>query len=227
MDKKYELTDETIEENGVILHRIKALKNFGTIEIGDLGGFIECENNLSHSGNCWVYYHAKVYDNAMVYGNAKVYDNAIVYGKSEVYDYAEVFGGSKVYDHANIFGNCRICGNVHVYNHARIFGTAKVSGSARVFNNAEIYGNTKIDGRTEITKSISDSNAYISIGPIGSRNDFTTFIKTEEGTIHVNCGCFSGSIDKFKDKVIETHGDNKHARNYLDICKFVEIKFNL
>lgn len=35
--KKYELTDETCEFNGVVLHRIRALRNFNNVHEGDLG----------------------------------------------------------------------------------------------------------------------------------------------------------------------------------------------
>lgn len=72
MERKYELTDETIIFNGRILHRIKAVRNFGNVKAGDLGGFIEKDENLSHYGDCWVYGNARVYGNAEVYGNARV-----------------------------------------------------------------------------------------------------------------------------------------------------------
>ncbi|UNF53002.1 hypothetical protein MNL01_04770 [Bartonella krasnovii] len=55
MGKKYELTDETTEVGDHTLHRIRALRDFGNVQVGDLGGFIEYEGNLSHLGNCWVY----------------------------------------------------------------------------------------------------------------------------------------------------------------------------
>jgi hypothetical protein len=42
-DKKYGLTGETIEVDGHILYRIQALKDFGDVKKGDLGGFIEKE----------------------------------------------------------------------------------------------------------------------------------------------------------------------------------------
>ena len=38
MDKKYELTDETMEFDGHTLHRIRALKSFSDVMKGDLGG---------------------------------------------------------------------------------------------------------------------------------------------------------------------------------------------
>ena len=59
--EKYELTEETIKVEGVTLYRIKALKDFGNVKKGDLGGFVQSEMNLSHYGNCWIYNDAKVY----------------------------------------------------------------------------------------------------------------------------------------------------------------------
>lgn len=66
MEKKYELTDEILEVGGRVLHRINALRNFGNIKQGEIGGWIENEDNLSHCGDCWVYGDAEVYGNAEV-----------------------------------------------------------------------------------------------------------------------------------------------------------------
>lgn len=61
--KKYELTDDTITVGGRILHRIKALKSFSDVEEGDLGGYVEKEDNLDHSGEAWVSGNARVRNN--------------------------------------------------------------------------------------------------------------------------------------------------------------------
>ncbi|WP_375627124.1 MULTISPECIES: hypothetical protein [unclassified Bartonella] len=61
MQKKYEFTDETTEVDGKTLHRIRALRDFGGIKADDLGGLIEHEGNLSHEGNCWIWYKACVF----------------------------------------------------------------------------------------------------------------------------------------------------------------------
>ena len=91
--KKYEmLQDQTIEWCGRTLYRIRALRDFGNVRAGDVGGYIECERNLSQDGNAWVYDDARVCgdawvsDNARVYGNALVCDNARVYGDALVCD---------------------------------------------------------------------------------------------------------------------------------------------
>ena len=53
--KKFELTAEFVTNIfGKKLFRIKALVAFGDVEKGELGGFIEKEDNLSHLGDAWV-----------------------------------------------------------------------------------------------------------------------------------------------------------------------------
>ncbi|MDO9965761.1 hypothetical protein Q7413_10475 [Glaesserella parasuis] len=89
--KKYELLkDDTVEHFGTTLYRIKALITFGLVGAGQLGGYIETEKNLDHSGNAWVY------DNALVYGDARVYGNARVFGNAWMCGNARVFGNAWV-----------------------------------------------------------------------------------------------------------------------------------
>ena len=168
MSKKYELTDETVRINSIILHRIKALTDFGDVDAGDLGGWVESERNLSHDGNAWVY------DNALVYGNARVYGNALVYG------------------------NARVYGNALVYGNARVYGDAQVCGNAWVYGDAQVCGNGHL----------------LQVGPIGSRDGYTTFYRAKDNTISVTCGCFCGSIDDFEARVREVHGDSKYGKEY-------------
>ena len=98
--KKFELTAEFVTNIfGKKLFRIKALVAFGDVEKGELGGFIEKEDNLSHSGNSWVSGNARVCGDAWVCGDARVCGNAWVCGDAWVYgdaDYAVVTG----------FGHC-------------------------------------------------------------------------------------------------------------------------
>ena len=88
--KKYELTSETKVFFGKTLYRIKALVQFGNVNAGDLGGWIEKEENLSQYGNARVSGGARVYGNARVSGDARVYGDAEVYGNAWVYGNAEV-----------------------------------------------------------------------------------------------------------------------------------------
>lgn len=60
--RKYEVTSETVREDGKLLHRIRALIDIPeqNVKADDLGGFVETENNLSHNGTCWIRDNARV-----------------------------------------------------------------------------------------------------------------------------------------------------------------------
>lgn len=93
--KKFELTAEFVTNVlGKKLFRIKALVAFGNVEKGELGGFIEKEDNLSHDGNAWVFGNAQVFGNARVSGDARVYDDA---------DYAVVKGFGRCFRTTTFF----------------------------------------------------------------------------------------------------------------------------
>lgn len=167
--KKFELTADRIEEKGVTLHRIKALIDFWDVKAGELGGYVEKEENLSQYGNAWLSGKALVYGNAQVFGEARVYDNA------------------------RIFGDAWVCGNAEVYD------------DARVCSNAD----------------------YIYLKGFGSHNRSTTIFRTKSGNICVSCGCFIGSLQEFENKVKETHGNNKFAKEYLALVEAAKIHFEV
>ena len=90
--KKFELTNEFITNMfGTKLFRIRALVEFGDVEAGELGGYVEKESNLGHDDNAWVYGDAQVSGDARVCGNARVYGDARVCGNGD-YAYAHGFG---------------------------------------------------------------------------------------------------------------------------------------
>lgn len=104
--EKYELTKETIKNNfGKKLFRIRALVDFADVKKGDLGGFIEKEENLSHYNDSWVY------DNAFVCGNSRVFDNARVCGDARVHGNARISSNARIFEDSDYstvtgFGRC-------------------------------------------------------------------------------------------------------------------------
>jgi len=96
--KKYELlkNDTVTAPNGKTLYRIKSLINFGVVVAGSLGGYIEKEDNLAHSGNAWVFGNAEVFgnacvsDDAWVSGNARVSGDALVSGNDDLVWFSNV-----------------------------------------------------------------------------------------------------------------------------------------
>lgn len=78
-EPKYKFTDKTRNHFGERrLYQIVALRSFDDVKEGDIGGWIESEDNLSHDGNCWVYRDAWAFGEARVFGNGKVYSDGIV-----------------------------------------------------------------------------------------------------------------------------------------------------
>lgn len=141
--KKFEFTGETktisLFFRTATLHRIRAVAEFGLVKIGDLGGWIEKEENLSHEGKAWV------------------------------------------------------CGDAEVWGNAEVFSASHV----------------------------------LVIGAIGSRDDFTTFFRDKDNEITVKCGCFLGKIDKFLEKVTQTHGDSKYALVYRAAVEVARLQIDL
>ena len=152
--KKFELTTDSKIFCGKKLFRIKALVSFDVVRKGDVGGYVESENNLSDEGNAWVYKNALVYGNARVYDNAWVYENACVRGDARVY------------------GNAWVCEN------------ACVSGDARVYVDADyatIKGFGSGNRNTTFFK-INDGGVGVECGCyFGNLADFRSKVKETHG----------------------------------------------
>ena len=130
--KKFELTSDFVTFLGRKLFRIRALIEFGDVKSGELGGYVEKEENLAQDGDAWVY------------------------------------------------GDARVCGDAD-YAYAHGFGS---------------------EYRT------------------------TTFFRLKDGGVGVRCGCFYGTLQEFRDKVRETHGKTKKAREYLMLADLMELRFS-
>lgn len=221
MDRKYELLkDDCINYCGKTLYRIKALRNFGGIEVGDIGGYIEKEDNLSHEHNCWVYKHAKVFGDAYVFENAEVYGNAKILGNARVYENAQIYGNAEVH------GSSKICGNAIVSGNVVVFGNAKIYGDAYIFGDAEVYGSAVINKGT-ITGRVS--MPYKDIFQHQCENRMLTAILTEDDQILYSIGCqHKITEEEFIYRIHNTDGglkENPHRAEYLKLIKTINFHF--
>lgn len=107
--KKYGFTGETMEYNGIILHRIQALVDFFEVKAGDLGGWIEKEENLSQEGECWVYDESKAIGDTKISGIVFVSDNSVIID-SEISGHAIVVE-SKVTSNSIVTGGTMLSGS--------------------------------------------------------------------------------------------------------------------
>ncbi len=55
--KKYKILTDRSDTlyDGTKVYQIQALRDFGNVRKGDIGGWVESESNLSQDGDCWVY----------------------------------------------------------------------------------------------------------------------------------------------------------------------------
>ena len=150
-EKKYEITSiamrVTAQGRGFVGYRIRALKDFGDIRKGDIGGCVQRETNLSQKGNSWIY------------------PGAIAAGFSRVEGDAVVSEGSVIFDRAKIYGNARVSGpNTAIGGKCEVYGNALVTTSS-VMDKSKIYGhaiveNSDILGSTYVYENAVVHNAW-------------------------------------------------------------------
>ena len=120
MTKKYEMTSDTRKLiDGREVHRIKALRDFGKVKRGDVGGWIEKEENLSHEGNCWIFDHMTVCGNAQVSDDAKLNGYGMISNDAVIRDNAHVnnliIGGkSYIGGDVSLSSRCIICDDARI-----------------------------------------------------------------------------------------------------------------
>lgn len=178
---KYELTRKKLDYYGKELYRIRAteeiLNDKGGIvaQKGELGGFVQSEENLSQHGFSWVADTAKVYDNAyvsggsIVRGNAEVFGNAVVLGKSDISGYCTVSGdcvidSSQISEHARVFGRAYadksiLGGMISVFGNSIITSTDLHEYKLAV----EVCGCAAIESRRDIIEMAGISDGVLPI----------------------------------------------------------------
>ena len=125
--RKYELTNISMEFGIKTLYRIRALKDFSDVKVGDLGGWVQSEDNLSQKGECWIYDEAKCMDNARMYDNSKMFDNTEMFDDSAMYEYSVMNG------YSIIFGNSEMYGDSEMHDHSRMYGDSILKDEEKLY----------------------------------------------------------------------------------------------
>lgn len=164
-DDKYEFYGPE-NENG--FRRIRALRSFGEVKEGEVGGYIQSEDNLSQSGTCWVYDDAQVYGKAYVKEDAQVRDCAKVHGVNRceisgeavighaahledtfATDMAHIMGESHVIE-SNIEGRALLKENCNVMA-SHVTGQSVIGGYGAVVNSV-LRGETIVTDNAMLNK---------------------------------------------------------------------------
>lgn len=230
-NKKYKLTDESIEVDDKTLYRIEALKDFSDVRKGDKGGFVKSESNLSQEGDCWIYDNACVYDNASVCENAHIFNNVMIHDAAIVNGYACIIENAKIYGNSRICNNARVCGQTMVFDYAYIINNSQVDDKAMIFgnacicdrviihNNAIICGDTRISGELCIGNDIKITcdEDYMVFKNWWSSGRFFTWTRSNNMW---SVGCFYGTGEELIKKAYKD--SEKSGREYERVVKYVE-----
>ena len=111
MQKKYEIvTHDCVLAGSRRLFRIRAVRDFGDVRRGDLGGYIESEAHLCHDGDAWVHDVAQVYGpNGRVEGNARIKGESWVLGRVD--GDAQICDLAVISEYAHAGGRTVVCGD--------------------------------------------------------------------------------------------------------------------
>lgn len=140
------------------LYRIQALKTFTkpggynpVVHVGELGGYVESEANLSQEGSCWLFDKARVKDGGKVLDDAIVYDKCLV-SKNSIVRGDSVVGGHCFVTNQSVIIDSRLEGNVIVNGHSTIHSGAYLYGEIGV-DQSNIGGSVNLIGRISVKKS--------------------------------------------------------------------------
>lgn len=210
---KYRLTNIKIEHEGRTLYRIEALKDFGLISKGALGGYVEATHNLSQYGTCWIDDDAKVYD------SAQVFDDAIIDAFARVYDNACVCDNAKVGGYAKVHNYAKICERARVFQDAEVRDFARVIGCTKLYQDVVICGDVAVNCCASITGNaiINDKRDYIVFKNWWSSGRHFTWTRSNDMW---SVGCFYGTGEEL---IRKAYKDSKESgREYERIVKYVE-----
>lgn len=154
-EKKYMLTDEFKYVDNVKVFRIQALQSFGNITAGELGGFVQSEENLSQNGKCWIYDEACAMHKSIVADDATLKDNATISGAAVVQGKAEISWHAKLTEYAIVSDCARVSGYSIVSGKGQVCGHSFLGGHSGVFDNA------KVKDRAAVEDSILCDNAFV------------------------------------------------------------------
>ena len=139
-----------------------------------------------------------------------------MYGDAWVSGDARVYGDAWVYGDARVSGNAQVYGNARVSGDARVYGDAWVYGDARVSGNAQVYGDARVEKQEDI---------IFTAAKFGTIFRTTTAYRTTDG-IQINCGCFSGNLEDFREQIIQTR-EGRMREKYLHHADEIEMYFDL
>lgn len=219
------------------LYRIQALKTFTkpggynpVVHVGELGGYVESEDNLSQEGSCWLFDKARVKDGGKVLDDAIVYDKCLV-SKNSIIRGGSVVGGHCFITNQSVIIDSKLEGNVIVNGHSTVHSGAYLYGEIGV-DQSDVGNLVNLIGRISVKKSritapielsgdyelnfdVSDSHSVIgyNVGMPGGRLFAIKNIVASKVEDKWSAGDFVGTGAELIDFIRD--GDDEQTINYV------------
>ena len=238
MERYFKLTEETIvNEAGRKLRQIECIRDFKFAHAGELGGFIEKEENLG--GEAWVDEGAQVWgeakvingsvlrDNARVYGRSKVRNGSVIYDEARVYDYALVDACS-VGGQAKVYGKSWISRGVSMADQTEVFGLANIENSC-LLHNASVSGRACLNCSMVLSTDAyvtrnSDFCQFYNLCPTADR---TTVYRTKAGDIRIYHADEVYTLEAFTELVGRASDELVFKQVYPAVLEVIKARFEL
>ena len=148
------------------------------------------------------------------------------FGSHCIFGEGSIFGGYCSFGNICIFGEGCSFGQRCAFNHwCKVDARCKFGEKCR-FSTDCIFGT---DCTFENGFKAKTTLPFLALVGVGSEARTCYFYDFQEG-IHVRAGCFFGSLEEFKAKVLEDEETpetpSKKTKNYLAFCSIAETQFN-
>jgi hypothetical protein len=238
MERYFKLTEETIvNEAGRKLRQIECIRDFKFAHAGELGGFIEKEENLG--GEAWVDEGAQVWGeakvingsvlrgNSRVYGRSKVRNGSVIYDEARVYDYALVDACS-VGGQAKVYGKSWISRGVSMADQTEVFGLANIENSC-LLHNASVSGRACLNCSMVLSTDAyvthnSDFCQFYNLCPTADR---TTVYRTKAGDIRIYHADEVYTLEAFTELVDQASDELVFKQVYPAVLAVIKVRFPL
>ena len=233
-NKKFELSNITMEYKGRTLYRIKATKDFSDVKKGDLGGWVQYEENLSQQGICWIYDDAKCMDNSRVTEDSIMRDFAEMYDCSKMHDYSQMFDHSEMhycsemYDYSQMHDYSKMCNFSEMYDCSEMHDYSQIHDYSQMHDFSEMHGNSMLKDKEKLYgKLYSIVDDFIEIH--NKKGRIVTGV-LKNGEILYNVGYQEEMAkEEFIDRIYYEDGgieENPHRKEYIKIINMIESYFS-
>ena len=111
-----------------------------------------------------------------------------------------------------------------LFSHECEDNSVAITLAAAINAKANLYGANLYGANLGDAGKLTGDRPYFAVGPIGLRQDVLAAFLTEKGVV-LRAGCFFGTVEEFKGKLQDEHGDNMHAVEYRAALVMIEAHY--